>query len=401
MEKKLVHNIGASNHLHVIKDLIKSSDELWLATAFLKMSGLNLLLPLIKKHVKASKPILIIAGQNFGLTDPEALKTLFQLFKNQINAHLFIDKAADKSKVFHPKLFLFRTKDTGFIVSGSANITAGGLISNQEVSIHIQTDTSSKEWENAITYFNHITSEENASSVNLMLIKRYEQFYKEQKGIRKYQKAIPKKQETDFEFDYRKLKAHLREYRSDDSYANFEQRKLNYKEAKQLLQEISDNSRLSQNRFEEIIDSLVGSAGYGSLWQSGSLFRQRFKVYECKNEFQNLVKFVIENKKKPTSAVFSGAKELVKKVNGASINYATEIMATIQPNRFAILNRNPITVLDQEAGVYFKSHSSSFNGNDYAEYCLLIREITEELDLENMLEADSFFNEIYWEIKND
>ncbi len=72
---------------------------------------------------------------------------------------------------------------------------------------------------------------------------------------------------------------------------------------------------------------------------------------------------------------------------------------TYQPKRFANLNSNPITVLDEEAGVYFKSHSSSFNGNDYEEYCSLINEIAMRLELKNMLEVDSFFNEIVWEIK--
>ena len=400
MEERVIHNIGTSSHLEVIKSLLKASDEIWLATAFLKMSGLKLLLPLIKKHIEANKPITIIAGQNFGLTDPEALKILFKLFKNQFNANLFLDKANNTTKVFHPKLFLFRKKETVSIISGSANITSGGLTSNQEVSLHIQTNSSSREWKNAINYFDYITDYKNASSINLMLIKRYEQFYNEQKGIRKYQKAVPEKQEEDFEFDYKKLKAHIRKYRSDDSYAIFKQRKRNYKEAKHLLQEIANSTRLSQRRYEEIIDELVGSAGNDRLWDSGSLFRQRFKVYECKKEFRVLTNFVLDNRKKPTSTVFAGAKELVESVRGASINYVTEIMATIEPKRFAILNRNPMTVLDQEAGVYFKSHSSSFNGNDYAEYCLLIKEITQELDLQNMLEADSFFNEIYWEIKN-
>ena len=125
----------------------------------------------------------------------------------------------------------------------------------------------------------------------------------------------------------------------------------------------------------------------------------RFKVYECKNEFRDLVTFIKESQNEPASIVFDGAKELVNDVRGASINYVTEIMMTYQPNRFANLNRNPITVLDKEAGVYFKSHSSSFNGEDYQDYCLLIEEICNELDLKNMLEVDSFFNDIYWEIK--
>ncbi|GAB4161449.1 MAG: hypothetical protein Tsb0033_18880 [Winogradskyella sp.] len=400
MEQKVIHNIGSGTHFGVIKNHFKTSEEVWLATAFLKMSGLNLLLPSIKKYIKNNKAITIIAGQNFGLTEPEALKVLFKLFEKKINANIYLDKADDKTKVFHPKLFLFKAKEKVTIISGSANITSGGLTSNQEVSLCIETNSNSNAWKEAKAYFNHITNEENASLVNLMLIKRYEQFYKEQKGVRKHQKVVPEKQESQYSFDYKKLKQHLRNYRTEQSKKNFEERERKYKQAKKLLNEIIESPRLTQNRFENIIDALVGAAGLEALWQSGSLYRNRRFVYNCKNEFRSLVNFISEHQNQSASLVFEGAKDLVEQVEGARINYVTEIMMAYQPYRFANLNSNPIKVLKEEAGVYFKSHSSSFNSNDYAEYCLLIKEIAQKLELKNMLEVDSFFNEIYWEIKN-
>jgi hypothetical protein len=63
------------------------------------------------------------------------------------------------------------------------------------------------------------------------------------------------------------------------------------------------------------------------------------------------------------------------------------------------MNKNPITVLRREGGVNIKASSSSYSGSDYKEYCNLIKEISLKLELQNMLEADSFFNEIYWKIK--
>jgi hypothetical protein len=73
-------------------------------------------------------------------------------------------------------------------------------------------------------------------------------------------------------------------------------------------------------------------------------------------------------------------------------------MMTFQPERFGNLNGNPIKVLKKEAGVYFKSHSSLYTGDNYQEYCLIIREICNELELKNLLEVDSFFNIIYWKL---
>lgn len=87
-------------------------------------------------------------------------------------------------------------------------------------------------------------------------------------------------------------------------------------------------------------------------------------------------------------------------ITGVSVNFITEVMISYNPKEFAILNRNPFRVLTEEAGITFKyEHPSSFSGKDYAYYCEIIKEISEELGFSNMLEADSFFNEIYWEIR--
>ncbi len=55
-------------------------------------------------------------------------------------------KAKVKNGVFHPKLFMFKNDNKGIIISGSANITKGGLISNQEVSLVSETKISSTDW---------------------------------------------------------------------------------------------------------------------------------------------------------------------------------------------------------------------------------------------------------------
>jgi HKD family nuclease len=395
---KLIYNHSATNHLDYILNCFKHAEEIWLATAFLKMSGLKLILPAIKKHLKANKPITIIAGLNFGLTEPDALRLLYSLFENKVNANVFLDKAEEKTSVFHPKLSLFIKGKKGTIISGSANITKGGLITNQEVSLVSETNSTSKEWNEAIAYFNSLITLDKANPISLMLLKRYEQFYANQNEVRYDQKATPERVQSDYNFNYKKLKIYLENYRTSESKADFKQREKDYKLAEKLLDEIVTSSRLTQNRFEDIIDALVGKAGQKALWKSGSLFRNRRKVYKCKNEFRRLVIFIKENKKGVPSKVFEKAKVLVENVEGARVNYITEIMMTYQPSRFANLNSNPITVLDHEAGVYFKSHSSSFNGYDYEEYCMLLNEISQQLNLKNMLEVDSFFNEIYWEI---
>lgn len=398
---KFISNNSNSNHLEYILQNFEEADEIWMATAFLKMSGLNLLLPAIKKHIKQDKKITIIAGQNFGLTEPDALRALFNLFTDKVNANIFLDKADDKNLVFHSKLFLFKNNISGTIISGSANITKGGLVTNNESSLMSSSKITDPDWKDATKYFEQIISFNNANSLNLMLIERYSKFYNEQRKARANQKVAPEKNDRDYSFDYKKLKKRLKEYKTEKNKLDFKQREKDYLEAKKLLEEIATSPKLTQVRFEDIIDTLVGKKGQSGLWKSGSLLRLRHQVYDCKNEFRSLVKFVKENQKALPSKVFDKARKLVDEIDGARVNYVTEIMITFQPNKFANLNSNPIIVLKEEAGVIYKSHSSSFNGVDYEKYCLLISEIANELDLKNMLEVDSFFNDIYWNLKKE
>jgi HKD family nuclease len=363
------------------------------------MSGLKLLLPTIKKRIKAGCALHIIVGPYFGLTEPDALELLMKLFEHNKNCYIYLDLGKTNTAVFHPKLYLFKNNTEVNILSGSANITSGGLVGNNEVSTLVTTKSSNAVWKDAFSYMQNILLPENADIVTPTKLNIYRQHYEKQKRFRKGQKATADKKSYDFAFDLVKLKEDLADFKDKEFIADFKERKKSYKKAKDLLDEIVDSKSLSQNRYQEIIEKLVGKAGQEKYWKSGSMFRGKTSVFKYKNEFRQLVKIVKENQNKQAAEVYSMAKEQVGKIHRAGINYVTEIMMTYQPQKFANLNGNPIKVLKEEAGVYIKATSESFNGNDYQEYCNITEEIRIALDLENMLEVDSFFNEIYWEIK--
>ncbi|MGJ1414965.1 phospholipase D-like domain-containing protein [Sphingobacterium multivorum] len=399
MSIQLLYNSEINNHFTLINSLLDEADEVWLATAFLKSSGLSQLNPSLATYVKKKKPIKIICGKHFGLTEPNALKDIYRLFSYNDRSYFYMDKGENKTKVFHPKLFAFRIGEVFHLISGSANITQGGLKDNEEFSMYVTVPINDKLYKDTIKYFERISNNENAELVTQLIINRYEKFYNEQKQARFKQKVIPDKSSSDYEFDYIKLRNQLKKIDWNKFKIEAKIRQNDYKRAKGLLDEVVDTN-VSQTRFEEIIDFLVGRAGQNGLWKSGSLLRLRFKVYTCKKRFKKLVTFIRDNQMRSAGEVFSGAKEYVKLINGARMNYVAEIMMTYDPIRFANINSNPITVLKKEAGVYFKSHSDSFNAEDYESYCQIIREICEELGLNDMLDADSFFNEIYWKLKS-
>lgn len=396
---KFLSNQKSENHQTVIVDNLQLSSEAYIAIAFLKVSGLNKLITPIKSLLKSGGQITIIAGQNFALTEPEALHTLRKSFQNYPTSKIYLAKANSSNRIFHPKLYLFKRKNDCFIISGSANITEGGLINNNEVSLISDCNESESFWTDAKNYFNSLLTPENSEEATLLAIKKYETFFEQQKQYNKRAKAIPTKTKSQLAFDYDSLLKYFLKFDNTKRQQNFKDKLSNYKEAKKVLDEIADSTRLTQKQFEPLLDSLVGSSENYSLWHSGSLFRLRKFVYPYYKEFRDLIRYIRDNKSLTPSVVFNNAKDIVNSIEGASVNYITEIMMTYNSKDFANMNKNPLTVLRKEGGVNIKASSSSYTGLDYEEYCELIKEISFKLGLQNMLEADSFFNNIYWKIK--
>jgi hypothetical protein len=301
--------------------------------------------------------------------------------------------------VFHPKLYLFKLKNDCTIISGSANITEGGLTINKETSLVAVCKDVDEIWKESKNYFSNLISSSNADEATLLVIKQYETFYEQQKQHNKKAKPIPTKSKSQIAFDYDNLLKHFQKFDNVKRQERFNKKLQNYKAAKKILDDLAENSQLTQKEFEPQLDSLVGSKDDDNLWHSGSLFRLRKDVYPYYKQFRDLVIYIRENKSSSASIVFKKAKEKVDLIRGAAINYMTEIMMTYNHYDFANINKNPITVLKIEGGVNLKAHSSSFTEFDYEEYCELVKEISLKLGLKNMLEADSFFNEIYWKIK--
>lgn len=390
---KLLNNLNEEqSHVNELCECLKTSQKAYISVAFLKMSGLSLIMDALKKFLSNNGELQIIAGQNFGLTEPEALTCLFDLLKNHSKSKLYLYKAASADCIFHPKMYLFESKNGGKIILGSANMTKGGISSNNEVSISLECKLDSKIWEQSKATFNTYLA--NSEPASLLVIGQYKRFYdKQQKRNKDLADASLLPENT---FNYAMLKKYLKAWDSKKLEQIFSERKKSYQEAVKTLNKIADDPNLTRKKFIELLEELVVS-GY---WHSGELHRLRRFIYPSYRKFAELVRFIRDNKSKAPEYVFSEAMELVQNIKGASVNYVTEIMVSYNPQDFAILNRNPFRVLTEEAGITFKyKRPRSFNGKEYAYYCEIIKEISEELGFSNMLEADSFFNEIYWKMK--
>jgi HKD family nuclease len=164
---RLITNNSSLNHKSEIINSLNKTEELIICVAFLKSSGLNLILNKIKElKVKATFYI----GLDFYLTEPKALKAIF---KSGYELHL----TSIEKTTYHSKIYYFKNKEQNSAIIGSANLTKGGLDSNIETSISITFDNKSEINEQILKQINYINNNSN-QVFNLQPILEYEEEYK-------------------------------------------------------------------------------------------------------------------------------------------------------------------------------------------------------------------------------
>lgn len=127
-DKKLLHaNHGEKSHGELLTALILESDLMVLCSGWLKYAGLTSLLPSIDSALRRRAQILVYSNSKH--TDARAARALADraTLKHVIAHH------ADR--YLHTKLYYFERGDSYTAVVGSANLTAGGLANNEELSI--------------------------------------------------------------------------------------------------------------------------------------------------------------------------------------------------------------------------------------------------------------------------
>ena len=189
---KILNNLNdEQGHVNELCDCLGTSKKAYISVAFLKNSGLRLIMDQLKNFLSNDGELLIIAGQNFGLTEPEALLSLLDLLKNYPASKLYLYKAESADNIFHPKMYLFEADEGCKIILGSANMTKGGISSNMEISISIKCKCDSDIWKQAISTFD--TYILNSIPATRRSIEQYKSYYDKQLVYSKKINSIPQK----------------------------------------------------------------------------------------------------------------------------------------------------------------------------------------------------------------
>jgi len=372
---QIITNNKRPTHLSVINRLLDSSDEVIMCVAFLKSSGLDLILD------RLSGNCTFYIGTDYYLTEPLAIKKLLR------NGHTVYLTKKIKS-TFHPKIYYFKQGNNISILTGSANITGGGLDTNFEVSLLIQTEKNStvdKEFKSMIeTYF--FNSTQITGEVQLSQYEREFDTYR--KKHKKADKEFKDEIERTHKLDLLQLNKFVKEYIAGGGLDRFAERAKYYKTAKRLMNSITKNNITSANDFLAYYEDIAKSFHSSGLLRGKTTLAKKYKTIIL------IIRTVQENKTADPVLVFSKTLPLVHSVKRFGVNALTEIMNTYNPNKYSVANGRTLKSLSKLGFAEYQV-ANNFSVDTYEDYNTLITEIAIACKFKDLGQVDHFLSWYY------
>lgn len=122
----------------VLAPEIERCNEAKIAVAFASRRGLAMIQPAIQTALQAGAYLEFLVGLDMHTTEPDALRSLYELARAQTNVELFCYSSIEQGGIYHPKLYLLRVYETATSIVGSSNLTEGGLKKNIEINAVIK-----------------------------------------------------------------------------------------------------------------------------------------------------------------------------------------------------------------------------------------------------------------------
>lgn len=107
---------------------IKKADRVDIIVSFLMESGVRMILKDLKAALDRGAQIRILTGNYLGITQPSAL----YLIKKELGGRVDLRLYNDKQRSFHPKSYIFHSREMSEIYIGSSNISRSALTSGIE-----------------------------------------------------------------------------------------------------------------------------------------------------------------------------------------------------------------------------------------------------------------------------
>jgi HKD family nuclease len=376
---QIITNNRRPTHLSVINRLLGSSEETIICVAFLKLSGLNCIIN------KLPDNCTFYIGTDYYITEPSAIR---KLIKSCHTVYL----AKKVKSTFHPKIYFFRKGKDISILTGSANLTGGGLETNFEVSILIETEKGSsvsKEFKLMIETY----SENSTLITGDLQISQYErEFETYKKKHKKADKEFKEEIESNHKIDLTSLHIYFKEYLRAVGKERYETRKSDYNTIKKSLDRLTNAPINSAQTFLDYYENIANSFYSSDLLRGKTFFAKGYR------RIISAIKFIKDNKTKDPNFVYSKARELILPVQRFGVNGLTEIMNAYNPSEFSVANGRTLKSLaDLGFEEFPHTNKKYFDGETYMNYNNLIKEIGIKCNANDLGEVDHFLSWYYSE----
>ena len=164
------HTKGTKVLSEIISEL-KVCSEFYISVAFITMSGVTTLLPILQELENKNIPGKIITTDYLTFSEPKALKKLLS-FSN-------ISFRVYTKENFHTKGYIFKHRDYYKIIVGSSNLTQNALTKNKEWNMRVSSLNDGLLIDNVIGEFHELWKE--SEPLTWEWITTYEDIYKRQR----------------------------------------------------------------------------------------------------------------------------------------------------------------------------------------------------------------------------
>lgn len=130
---------GTDPFLPSLLQAINHADDIAIATAFIRMTGIRLIQTALEDAISRGSRVRILTGDYLGVTDPQALRYLMLLQEQGADVRVFESQGVTS---FHMKAYLFTRnlnseKGEGCAFVGSSNISKAAFVSGLEWNLKI------------------------------------------------------------------------------------------------------------------------------------------------------------------------------------------------------------------------------------------------------------------------
>lgn len=388
---ELLVNDDDNDHQQALGRLLPGTRRMECMAAFAKTSGLEVIMPDLKKALDAGMEARFAVGLGFFLTEPGVLRELLSL-QSKYNLSLYVNKSRE---TFHPKVYALSNGERCTVVVGSANLTGGGLMDNYEASALVD-DPKGRLMKSVSTHIDGLIAEKVLVRPTRADIDEYERAYLIHREYQRIAKQRAERAVKQVGVYTETLQEKLREMKRDPTENGFDfhqtARRRHRKEAAAKLREIAFSGKLNPRSFLAHYEELLEA------FHSGGLQRSKTVVAQYHREFQAALADLLNAGKRSPGEAYQLLLDHFEHISGAGVNVITEILHAVDCKRFAVMNQNAVSGLGLANIHAFpaKPNKNTVSAERYADFCRQADIVRKELGLADFSELDALFNYAYW-----